>query len=88
MARFPGSIKAHIRIAAPFYEQKKTKRYAETDPDGWKAKGMRCVWWHEMLRAIGSIEGLPLVVIRPGLVYGEGFYKFEGELISSLCGQG
>ena len=79
LAAQPGSIKAHIRVVAPFYEQKKGgKRYKEVDPEGWKPNGLRGIWWHEMLRAIGSVEGLPLVALRPGLNYGEGFCKFEG----------
>lgn len=78
LSRTPGSIKAHIRLVCPFYEHKKDKkRYAEADPEGWKVKDMRGVWGHEALRAIASIEGLPLVALRTGLVYGNGFYQYE-----------
>lgn len=81
LSRTPGSIKAHIRLVCPFYEHKKDKkRYAEADPEGWKVKDMRGVWGHEALRAIASIEGLPLVALRTGLVYGNGFYQYEGTL--------
>ena len=48
--------------------------------EGWKVKELRALWWHETLRAIGSIPGLPLVVLRTALVYGEGFGRFEGKL--------
>lgn len=78
LSRNPGSIKAHIRYTAPFYEPPDlAKRYKETDPEGWKPRGMRGVWLHEILRAIGSIPGLPLVVLRTGLLYGEMFLKYE-----------
>lgn len=84
LARHPGSIKAHIRQSTPFYDHlDHGKRYKESDPEGWKPKGDRGVWWYETLRAIGSIKGLPLVVMRAGLMYGEGFGKYESEWPSS-----
>lgn len=82
LARLPGSIKAYIRHAPPFYEPTDAnKRYKEEDEEGWKPRGQRGAWWHESLRAVGRVEGLPLVVIRLGLVYGESFGKFEGEFM-------
>lgn len=78
LSRIPGSIKAHIRHIAPFYVPPDLqKRYKETDLEGWKPRGLRGVWLHEGIRAIGSIPGLPLVVLRSGLVYGEMYARFE-----------
>ena len=74
----PGSIKVYIRIATPWYKHTDIrKRYKEEDPEGWKPRDQRCVWWHESIRAVGSIEGLPMCVLRAGMAYGEGFSKFE-----------
>lgn len=86
MARNPGSIKAHIRFAAPFYDHPQiNKRYKETDPEVWKPRSLQCVWWHETIRAVGSIEGLPLVVLRCGSVYGQGFFAFEATAMVHLA---
>jgi hypothetical protein len=74
----PGSIKAYIRISAPWYKHPDIKkRYKEEDPEGWKPKERRCVWWHESLRAVGSIEGLPMCVMRAGMCYGESLSNLE-----------
>ncbi|KIM22632.1 hypothetical protein M408DRAFT_332826 [Serendipita vermifera MAFF 305830] len=86
MERIPGSIKAHVRLAIPWYKHPGIeKRYKETDPEGWKPKNMPGVWWHESLRAIGSIKGLPLVVVRCGFPYGEGYFPFEVTTITLLA---
>ncbi|KIM22639.1 hypothetical protein M408DRAFT_282267 [Serendipita vermifera MAFF 305830] len=78
LSRVPGSIQAHIRYAAPFYEPPDLKRrYKETDHDGWKPRGTRGVWWHETTRAVASVPGLPLVVLRTGLLYGEMYSRYE-----------
>lgn len=78
LSQIPGSIKAHIRSTAPFYEHlDPKKRYKEDDPEGWKPRDMRGIWWHETIRAIGSIPGLPLVVLRAGLLYGESYGRWE-----------
>lgn len=78
LSRIPGSIKAHIRSTGPFYKHPDPKkRYKEDDPEGWKPRDMRAVWWHETLRAIGSIPGLPLVILRSSLLYGETYTRFE-----------
>jgi hypothetical protein len=74
----PGAIKAYIRIAPPWYKHTDIKkRYKESDPDGWRPRDQRCVWWNEAIRVAGSLDGLPLVVLRTGFVYGEGFSRFE-----------
>lgn len=78
MSRVPGSIKAHVRVVAPWYDYPRhDKLYKETEPEGWKPADTRVAWWHESLRAIGTIEGLPLVGMRCGLSYGEGYFKYE-----------
>lgn len=86
LARLPGSIKAHIRYVAPFYEPPDIKkRYKESDGEGWKPRGLRGVWWHEAARAVGSVEGLPLVVLRTGLLYGESYAKYESKRRPKMC---
>jgi nucleoside-diphosphate-sugar epimerase len=68
-----GNVKAFLRCILPFYDQDtEKKKYKEEDPDGWKPLGPRGVWWHEMLRAVASIPGLPLVALRGAYSYGPG----------------
>ncbi|KIM19738.1 hypothetical protein M408DRAFT_83116, partial [Serendipita vermifera MAFF 305830] len=84
-SRDPESLKAYIRFTGPFYNHPDVdKRYKESDPDGWKPRGPQAVWWHEILRTIGSIEELPLVVLRSGLVYGPGNFMFEATALTLL----
>ncbi|KIM22633.1 hypothetical protein M408DRAFT_282148 [Serendipita vermifera MAFF 305830] len=86
MARVPGSIKAHIRIVVPWYKHPIIeKRYKETDPEGWQPKNLPGAWWHESLRAVGSIKGLPFVVVRCGSIYGESFWTTEAITIALLA---
>jgi hypothetical protein len=74
------NVKAYIRILGPFYNcVDLKKRYKEEDARGWKPWGKRGVWWLEMIRAIGSIQNLPLVVLRCGAPYGPGIVGMEGE---------
>jgi len=85
LSEHPGSIKAYVRLAPPWYKHADNKkRYKESDPEGWRPRDQRCVWWNESLRVIGSLEGLPLVVLRAGFVYGEGFSRFESTSQPSL----
>ncbi|KIM22643.1 hypothetical protein M408DRAFT_322703 [Serendipita vermifera MAFF 305830] len=82
LARFPGSVKAHLRNIPPFYEQiDGNKRYKENDEKGWQfdvGKGaVRALVWHETIRAVGAIEGLPLVMLKFGLPYGDNMVGFE-----------
>jgi len=84
LARFPGSIKAHFRLIPPFYEHvDPKKRYKEDDPKGWQfnvGKGaIRALWWHETTRAVGNVEGLPLVMLKIGIPYGPGLISYECE---------
>lgn len=83
LAKFPGSVKAHVRVIPPFYEHINGKeRYKEEDQKGWKfdvGKGaVRALVWHETIRAVGSVEGLPLVMMKFGLPYGAGMLAYEG----------
>ncbi|KIM22642.1 hypothetical protein M408DRAFT_332832 [Serendipita vermifera MAFF 305830] len=82
LARSPGSIKAHIRMIPPFYEQiDDNTRYKEDDEKGWRFdvdKGaIRALVWHETIRAVGAIEGLPLVMLKFGIPYGDNMVGFE-----------
>jgi nucleoside-diphosphate-sugar epimerase len=66
-----GTVKVFLRGILPFYDQDtEKKKYKEEDPDGWKPLGARGVWWHEMLRAVASVPGLPLVILRAAYSYG------------------
>ena len=69
------SVKSYIRYLPSFYEHVKDRVYKETDMDGWKPWGTRGVWWHETMRAIGSIPNLPLVVVRGAMPYGPGYVR-------------
>lgn len=83
LARYPGSIKAHVRNIPPFYEHLSGsgKRYAEEDEKGWQfdvGKGaLRALVWHETIRAVGSVPELPLVMLKFAIPYGEGMLGFE-----------
>jgi nucleoside-diphosphate-sugar epimerase len=66
-----GTVKVFLRSILPVYDQDtEKKKYKEEDPDGWKPLGPRGVWWHEMLRAVASVPGLPLVILRAAYSYG------------------
>jgi hypothetical protein len=68
-----GTVKAYVRCLFLFYDQAtEKKRYKEEDAEGWKPLGIRGVWWHEMLRAVASVPGLPLVILRGAYPYGSG----------------
>jgi hypothetical protein len=55
----------------------------EENESGWKPLGIRGTWWHETLRALGTIEGLPLVITRLGYLYGPNTISTEGMFVSS-----
>ncbi|PAV23540.1 nad dependent epimerase dehydratase family [Pyrrhoderma noxium] len=61
-------VKAYVRVTQPFYET--PEKGAHDEKESIKPSGMRGVWWHETLRALADIDGLNLVILRPGLVYG------------------
>lgn len=67
------SVKAYIRSLYAFYDHvTEKKRYTEDDSEGWRPVGVNGVWWHEMIRAVASVPGLPLVVCRTAYGYGPG----------------
>ncbi|GBE82379.1 hypothetical protein BKA93DRAFT_760702 [Sparassis latifolia] len=71
-------VAAYVRIQHPFYQCKEKGDHNEGEdvrPDG-----VLGTWWHETLRALGAIEGLNLVVVRTGMVYGP--YIDYGQVIS------
>ncbi|THH13609.1 hypothetical protein EW146_g6637 [Bondarzewia mesenterica] len=61
-------VKAYVRMQLPWYEcPDKGTHDEKEDP---KPLGVIGTWWHETLRILGAIEGLNLVILRSGLVYG------------------
>lgn len=78
-------IKAIVRHQPPWYEHlDPAAKYKEEDVNGWKPMGIKGVWWHETLRAMGSIPGLPFCVVRCGYVYGPGLYVTERKSCSDV----
>lgn len=60
--------------AETFGDDKKKKGFFGNDGEGgMRPDGVRGRWWHEVVRAIGAEEALPLVVLRVGEIYGEGY---------------
>ena len=81
------NVKAYVRVIGPFFDQADPKKkFKEEDPKGWVPVGPRGVWWLEMLRAVGSIPGLPLVVLRLCILYGQGIVFLERERYSITYG--
>lgn len=71
-------VKAIVRLQPPWYEHlNPTANYTEKDPNGWKPMGTNGVWWHETLRAMGNIPGLPFCVVRCAYAYGPGLFRTE-----------
>ncbi|ETW85694.1 hypothetical protein HETIRDRAFT_407618 [Heterobasidion irregulare TC 32-1] len=61
-------VKSYVRLQMPWYEcSEKGTHDEKEDP---KPLGVLGTWWHETLRILGAIEGLNLVILRIGLVYG------------------
>lgn len=74
-------VKALVRLQPPWYEHlDPAAKYTEKDEKGWKPMGTNGVWWHETLRAIGNIPGLPFCVVRCAYAYGPGLFRTEGEI--------
>lgn len=61
-------VNAYVRLQQPVYETSDKGPHDEKED----VKPVRPldVWWHETLRMLASIDGLPLVVLRIGFVYG------------------
>jgi len=78
-------VRAIVRLQLPLYDHIDTNaKYTEDDEKGWKPLGTRGVWWHETLRAMGSIPGLPFVVLRCGFAYGAGIVHVEAASVIAL----
>ncbi|KAI0306760.1 NAD-P-binding protein [Multifurca ochricompacta] len=62
------NVKAYVRLQQPWYESPDKGLHDEQEDV--KPYGVIGTWWHESLRILGAIEGLNLVILRIGLVYG------------------
>ncbi|TFY83175.1 hypothetical protein EWM64_g839 [Hericium alpestre] len=62
------NVKAYVRLQEPWYECSEKGTHDEKENP--KPLGILGTWWHETLRILGAIEGLNLVILRIGLVYG------------------
>ncbi|KAF9239678.1 hypothetical protein BU15DRAFT_46609 [Melanogaster broomeanus] len=62
------NVKAYVRLQQPMYESSDKGTHDEKED----VKPIRPldVWWHETLRMLASIDGLNLVILRCGFVYG------------------
>ncbi|KAF8969877.1 hypothetical protein BDZ97DRAFT_1725584 [Flammula alnicola] len=73
-------VKAFVRIQQPFYET--SAKHTATEKDDIKPADTIGIWWHESLRMLASIEGLNLVILRIGFIYGP--YTDFGNIISAI----
>ncbi len=93
----------YARLLSPFYRLPGDKKGQVGAPDSAPAEpwGVRASMHHEAARALGLIEGLNLVLLRPALMYGDftvtgitprllvaEVYKFLGEKLEFLWAQG
>jgi hypothetical protein len=62
------NVKAYVRLQQPWYET--SDKGSHSEQQDFKPYGVIGTWWHESLRILGAIEGLNLVVVRIGLIYG------------------
>ncbi|KAI9452322.1 NAD-P-binding protein [Russula earlei] len=62
------NVKAYVRLQQPWYES--PEKGSHDEKEDVKPNGVIGTWWHETLRILGAIEGLNLVIVRVGLVYG------------------
>ncbi|KAF8123778.1 hypothetical protein EV363DRAFT_1587130 [Boletus edulis] len=62
------NVAAYVRLQQPVYESSDKGTHDEKED----VKPVRPldVWWHETLRMLASIQGLNLVILRSGFVYG------------------
>ncbi|KAI0316784.1 NAD-P-binding protein [Amylostereum chailletii] len=61
-------VKAYVRMQQPLYEC--PDKGPRDEKEDYKPLTSSGIWWHEALRMLGAIEGLNLVIVRIGLVYG------------------
>jgi len=62
------NVKAYVRLQQPWYDS--PEKGSHDEKEDVKPSGVIGTWWHESLRILGGIEGLNLIVVRIGLVYG------------------
>ncbi|KAI0273821.1 NAD-P-binding protein [Gloeopeniophorella convolvens] len=62
------NVKAYVRLQQPWYET--SDKGSHDEKEDVKPQGVIGTWWHETLRILGAIEGLNLVILRIGFVYG------------------
>jgi len=62
------NVRAYVRLQQPWYECPDKGLHDEKEDV--KPHSVIGTWWHESLRILGAIEGLNLVIVRIGLVYG------------------
>lgn len=67
----------------PSYEHLEYRLFKEEEVEGWKPWGTRGIWWHETIRAIGSIPNLPFILVRGGVPYGPGVVR--GPMATVFC---
>jgi hypothetical protein len=73
-------LKAYVRITPSFYDHRdEREKFTEQDLRGWVPLDVRGIWFHEAIRAIGLLPGLPLVILRHGRLHGPG-------MVDSECG--
>ncbi|ORY20511.1 hypothetical protein BCR39DRAFT_562919 [Naematelia encephala] len=76
-AALPKPPRAYIRLTFCFYEMKSS--IGHTESADLRPDGIRGRWWHETLRALGTVHGLNVAVIRCAAWYGYG--TWEGQVL-------
>ncbi|GAA6021893.1 hypothetical protein JCM10207_004536 [Rhodosporidiobolus poonsookiae] len=65
--------RAYVRLVQPFYKLRDAKKDARVGEEGAGVAGpwgRLAGWWHEAARGLANMEDLPLVLLRPSLLYG------------------
>ncbi|KZV67980.1 NAD-P-binding protein [Peniophora sp. CONT] len=74
------NVAAYVRIQPPYYDCSEKGSHDENDdPKPLNAVG---TWWHESLRIVGDVQGLNLVAVRIGFLYGP--YQAQAYMTSVL----
>ncbi|KAG6849334.1 hypothetical protein H0H93_009300 [Arthromyces matolae] len=63
-------VKAYVRNQQPFYDTGSSSKSQHTEKEDIKPADTLGIWWHETLRVLAAIDGLNLVILRTGFVYG------------------
>ncbi|KAG6832718.1 hypothetical protein H0H92_012290 [Tricholoma furcatifolium] len=64
------NVKAYVRLQLPYYDTGSSSKSTHTEKEDIKPVDTLGTWWHETQRGLAAIEGLNLVIIRTGFVYG------------------